>query len=317
MAHPYRIDTDIILLGTNNNQLREGQIPGNPDITEVRGQSGGAIVKIKDNCLMLVGIQNKMVDAFNEQLGRIEFATIDSFDEIVQQFPDDLSPLSPSHCKSFKFLRDQVMKLEGCFYDISYTKQCLQYIAEEITLNPLTPQVIKNRLKDRLLIHNEQESSLYHKGLWIAWLELLIILRVIGLRPQSEQELDDMFNQYRIIYSSSPQDWSFFIQDILRSDYKGLKENACVIVCNERKPSKWMIGKGILQDISKKISKKEMNIDEVAPRTLDSYKHIHLYAFQQNCIVAKEEEFMRFNNTNEDELYEKLKQEYEYIIYNH
>ncbi len=317
MANKYRIDIDVAILGTNNNQLREGIIPGNPGLEEVVGQSGGAIVKLKDGNLMLVGIQNKMVDAKNEQLGRIEFTTLDSFDEIILAHPDELSPLSPMHCKSFKYLKDQVMKLEGCFFDIHYTQQCLQDLTDEITQNPLTPQVIKNRLKERLLIHKENEASLYNKGLWAAWLELLIVLRVIGLKPKSEQELDEIFNQYRIIYSSSKQDWSFFIQDILRSDYKGLKEKACIIVCNERKPAKWTIGKGILQDIARKISKKEMTIDEgTAYRPLDAYKHIHLSAFQQNCIVAKEEEFKDFDNSNEDELFEKLKKEYENIINN-
>ena len=316
MANKYRIDVDVTILGTNNNQLREGQIPGNPDITEIKGQSGGAIVKMKDNCLMLAGIQNKMVDAYNEQLGRVEFTTIESFDEIVQMYPDELSPLSPIHCRSFKYLKDQVMRLEGCFYDMRYTQRFLQDLTDEITRNPLTPQVIKNRLKERLLIHNENEASLYNKGLWVAWLELLIVLRVIGVNPQSEQELEEIFNRYRIFYSSSKQDWSFFIQEILRSDYKGLKENACILVYNERKPSKWMIGKGILQDISRKISKKEMTIDEGAYRPLDTYKHIHLSAFQQNCIVEKEEEFINFDNSNEEELFEKLKQEYGNLINN-
>jgi len=312
---PYRIDTGVTILGTGNNQLREAQIPGNPNREEIVGQSGGAIVKLKDNALMLVGIQNKMMSQ-DERLGRVEFTTLDSFDEIVKMYPNDLSPLSPVHFKSFKFLKDQVMRLEGCFYDIGYTKRCLQDLTDDITRNPLTPQVIKNRLRERLLIHNENESSLYNKGLWVAWLELLIILRVIGIKPQSKQELDDIFNQYRIIYSSSKQDWSFFIQEILRSDYKGLKENACIIVYNERKPGKWLIGKGILQDISRKISKKEMTIDEGAYRPLDSYKHIHLSAFQQNCIVEKEEEFINFDNSNEEELFEKLKKEYECLINN-
>jgi hypothetical protein len=209
------------------------------------------------------------------------------------------------------------MKLEGCFYDVGYTKQCLQDLTDEITQNPLTPKIIKNHLKARLLIHNENESSLFDKGLWAAWLELLIILRIIGVNPQSEQELDDIFNRYRIIYSSSKQDWCFLIQEILRSDYKGLQENACIIVCNEKKPGKWMIGKGILQDISRKISKKEMTIDEGAYRPLDTYKHLHLSAFQQNCIVEKDDEFTRFNQTNEDELFEKLKHEYENLINNY
>ena len=208
------------------------------------------------------------------------------------------------------------MKLEGCFGDIDYTKRFLQDFTDDIIHDPLTPDVIKNHFHKRLLIYNEKESSLYNDGLWIAWLELLIILRIIGQNPHSEQDLDEVFSRYRIIYSSSKDDWSCLIQDILRSDYKGLKENACIIVSNEKKPVKWMIGKGILQDISRRISKREMNIDEGDYRPVENIKHIHLSAFQQNCIVDKEEEYTRFDNTNENELFKKLKHEYENIIAN-
>jgi len=314
--NPYRIDENVSVLGTNNNGLREGQIPGNPTIDEVKGQSGGAIVKVKDNYLLLAGIQNKMVSADDEYLGRIEFTTLASFDEIVTLYPDELTPLYPLHCKSFKYLKNQVMKLEGCFGDVGYTKLFLQDITDDIIHDPLTPDVIKNHFHKRLLLYNEKESCLYNEGLWVAWLELLIILKIIGQDPHSEQDLDAVFNQYRIFYSSSKEDWSCLIQDILRSDYRGLKENACIIVSNETKPYKRMIGKGIIQDIARRIPKREMNIDDGGSPALDRFKYIHLNAFQQNCIVDKEEEYTHFDNTNENELFNKLKQEYENIINN-
>jgi hypothetical protein len=312
----YRIIEDVTILGTNANQLREGQIPNNATIDEIRGHSGGAIVKIKDNHLLLVGIQNKMVDASNEQLGRIEFTPIASLDEIVNQYPELLSPLSPPYCKSFEYLKGQVMKLEGCFHNIEYTRQYLQSLTDEIIDNPLTPQVIKNRLKKRLLIHNEKESSLCNKGLWIAWLELLIILKVIGLNPRTELELDDIFNQYRIVYSSSKEDWSKLMKEIICSDYKGLKENACFIVANEAEPTIPVLGKGIIPDISRNVTKKQMNIDEGINHPLESFKHIHIYAFQRNCIVEKGDEYTNFDGSKERELSQKLKQEYENIINN-
>jgi len=266
----------------------------------------------------LAGIQNKMATAYEEQLGRIEFSTLSCFDEIINLYPETLSPIYPPYCKSFEYLKEQVMKLEDCFLKdkIEYTKQYLQDFTDEILENKLTPKIIKDHLRKRLLIHNEKESSLYNKGLWIAWLELLIILKIIGVNLQTEQELDEIFNQYRLFYSSSNKDWSNLIQDILRSDYKTLNENACIIVSNESKPSKMVIGKGIIQDISRNIPKKQMNIDEGSNRLLENYKHIHIYAFQHNCIIAKEEEYIHFNNTNEEELFEKLKHEYECLINN-
>jgi hypothetical protein len=312
----YRIIENVAILGTNANQLREGEVPNNTGIEEIRGHSGGAIVKIKDKYLLLVGIQNKMVDATNEQLGRIEFTPIASFDEIVNQYPESLSPLSPPYCKSFEYLKGQVMKLEGCFHNIEYTKQYLQGLTDEIIDNSLTPKVIKNRLKDRLLVHNENISSLHNKGLWAAWLEFLIVLKVIGLTPQTEQELDEIFNQYRIIYSSSKEDWSKLMINIVCSDYKGLKENACLIVANETEPKVHVLGKGIIPDTSRGVSKKQFNIDEGINHPFESFKHVHIYAFQHDCIVSKSNEYTNFDNTNEQELLQKLKYEYENIINN-
>lgn len=315
-SNQYRVDENVTILGTNANQLREGEVPNNSTINEIRGHSGGAIVKIKDDHLLLAGIQNKMVDATNEQLGRIEFTPIKSFDEIVEQYSKSLSPLSPPYCKSFDYIKDQVMKLEGCFNNIEYTKQYLQSLTDEIVDNSLTPKVIKDRLNKRLLVYRENISSLHNKGLWTAWLEFLIVLKVIGSTPKTEQELDEIFNQYRVIYSSSKEDWSKLMQDIFRSDYKGLKENACIIFANETKPAKLTIGKGIIQNISRTIPTKQMNIDEGINRPLENFKHIHIYAFQRNCVIDKEDEYIHFNNSNDEELLKKLKQEYESIINN-
>lgn len=313
----FRIDENVTVQGTKNNQLREAKVPDNPSIDEIVGQSGGAIVKMKDGQLFLAGIQNKMADAKNEQLGRVEFTPLTSFDEIIRQRPEALSPLSPPYVKSFEYLKQQVMKLEGCFCNLIYTKQLLQDFTDDIIKDPLTPTIIKNHFKKRLLVRNEKETSLNNKGLWIAWLELLIILKIIGKYPQTEQDLDDIFNQYRIIYSSSKEDWCTLIEDILCSDYKGLKENACIIIANEAKPSKSMIKKGIIQNIAWEISPNQMNIDDGENRSMEQFKHIHLYAFQEQCIIEKEEEYTVFNNRNRNELLQKLKQEYENVINNY
>jgi hypothetical protein len=315
----YRIDENVTVQGTNNNQLREGQIPNNPTIDEIRGHSGGAIVKIKDNHLLLAGIQNKMVDATNEQLGRIEFTPLASFDEIVDQYPESLSPLSPPYCKSFEYLKEQIMKLDGCFQqeNIEFTRLCLRNITDEIIENPLIPNVIKNRLNKRMLIHNEEETSLFHKGLWIAWLEFLIVLKVTGENPKTEQELENIFNKYRIMYSSSKEDWGNLFKDrIAYSDYKGLKENACIIFANEARPQKTIVKKGMISNIARFIPKKQMKIDDGINNPFESFTHIHIHAFQKDCIIDKEEEYSHFDNTNEEGLLQKLKQEYESIINN-
>ena len=182
--------------------------------------------------------------------------------------------------------------------------------------NPLTPNIIRNHFKERLLIYGEDFSSFYHKGLWVAWLEFLIVMKIIGRDPKTEVDLDELFNRYRVIYTSSKDDWSTMIMDIARTDHKGLKENACLVVASDVKPQIPVINRGIIPDLALSVQKNEMQIDIGIKNPFTSYKYVHVHAFQRNCIVEKSHEYSRFNNTNEEELYEKLKQEYENILNN-
>lgn len=315
-ANWYRCDENVTIQGLRANQLIEGKVPGNAGYEEIVGHSGGGILKISGDYILLAGIQNKMVDAENEQLGSIEFSPIYLFDEIINAHQQQLSALCPPFYKSFAFLKEQIMKLEGCFQDIEYTKQFLRDITDEIAKNPLTPYIIKKRLRERLLVYGEKHSSYYNQGLWAAWLEFLIVLKIVGLNPNTEEELDNIFNRYRVIYSSSKEDWSKLMIDIVRSDYKGLKKGGCLIFANETEPKISVLGKGIIPDVSKSIQKKQMNIDDGINHPFESFKHMHIYAFQQKCIVDKAEDYTQFNNVNENELLQKLKQEYENIINN-
>lgn len=315
-ANWYRCDEGVTIQGLRAKQLREGKVPDNAGYEEIVGHSGGGLLKISGDYILLAGIQNKMVDTTEEQLGRVEFSPISLFDEIINEYSQQLSPLHPPYYKSFAFLKEQIMKLEGCFHDIEYTKQFLRDITDEIIKSPLTPNIIKNHLKERLLANGEKESSFYNKGLWIAWLEFLIVLKVVGFKPETERELDKIFNQYRVIYSSSKEDWSTIMMDIVCSDYKGLKENACLIVANDRKPEKSIIGKGMIPNLARNVQKKKMKIDEGINHPFESFKHIHVHAFQKICIIEKDSEYAHFDSTNEDELLQKLRQEYESILNN-
>ena len=316
-ANWYRYDENVTILDLKDSQLKEGQVPNNAGFEEIVGHSGGGILKISDDYIILAGIQNKMADAENEQLGRIKFSPISLFDEIINVNPQHLSALHPPYYQSFAFLKEQIMKLDGCFQreNIEYTRLCLQNLVDEIIDNPLTPNIIKDKLNTRMLVENEDENIFFRKGLWVAWLEFLIVLTIIGENPKTEQELEGIFNKYRIIYSSSKEDWGNLFKDkIAYSDYKGLKENACVIFANETLPQKTIVKKGMISNIARFIPRKQMKIDEGVSNPFESFTHIHIHAFQKDCVINKEQDYSHFDNTNEVELFKKLKQEYESII---
>jgi len=94
----FRYDENVTILNTIANQLREGVVPNNAVYDEIVGHSGGGILKISGDYILLAGIQNKMVNAKNEQMGRIEFSPISLFDEIIAAHQQQLSSLHPPYC---------------------------------------------------------------------------------------------------------------------------------------------------------------------------------------------------------------------------
>jgi len=312
----YRIDMNVTIFGTSEHEYREGHIP-NALYKELVGQSGGPILKIKDNYLLLAGIQNKMISE-EEEMGRVAFSTLASFDEIIAAYPKRLSALHPPYYQSFTFLKEQIMELDGSLDNIEYTQCFLRNITNTIAENPLTPKIIRNHFKERLLVKGEDNSSFYQQGMWAAWLEFLIVMKIIGQDPKTEEDLDELFNRYRVIYSSSKEDWSKIMMDIVCSDFVGLKENACLIVAHEKKPAKTIIKKGtIIPNLARSVQRSQMNIDEGISHPFKEFTFIHIHAFQRDCILENEEEYSQFDSTYKDsEIYEKLKHDYENILNN-
>ncbi|HBX62885.1 MAG TPA: hypothetical protein DEG63_07345, partial [Flavobacteriaceae bacterium] len=80
----YRADEGISIQGPRKNSLREARIPDRPGLEEVRGHSGGGVGKLDDGFFLLAGIQSQMVEALEEQLGKIEFSPMSSFDSLIK-----------------------------------------------------------------------------------------------------------------------------------------------------------------------------------------------------------------------------------------
>ena len=149
----YRLDPGVQILDQRENGMYEAQIPGNATINEVRGHSGGAILKIIDDKICVAGIQNKMAEG-DEQLGRVHFNPITSFDEIVTLYPQHLQPILPSYFASFSFLGDDAFNLT--FGLITQAKaerltKILKAKANELAESGLIPLDIKEYLKSNLL----------------------------------------------------------------------------------------------------------------------------------------------------------------------
>ena len=89
----YRTDENTTIKELRDGGLQGARVPNNPGIEEVKGQSGGAIVKLEAGNGLLAGIQIKMIDG-DEQLGAVEFMPFSAYQGLVSLFKGKLSPIS-------------------------------------------------------------------------------------------------------------------------------------------------------------------------------------------------------------------------------
>ncbi len=279
---------------------------------EVIGQSGGGIIKIEDSSFLLAGIQKKMsTDDEVESLGRIEFAPISFFDEIIKNNPDELSPLYPLYMKEFHFLLDDCFSLEVDEIDtdkIASARTTLRNKAYEITQSDITPIGIKELFKERLLINEKESFCLSHKVVWVSWLEFLVIMNLMKYEELNSNLLSEIFNSYRLKYTDA--DWTgMFRSDLLKTDYVGLKEDSTIVVntrCAPKTNRHLLIPKGKMLDITQVYDKRGFRTDRgIDPYT--SFNFVHLDFFKTKCIIEKLDEYQ---NLDEVSLIEKFKSEY-------
>jgi len=314
LSNSYRVNEPVTLQTVKNNHLREANVAGNPNIDEINGQSGGAIGIIKDDVFFLVGIQSQMVEAINESLGAVEFCPVSTFDQLVKAHPDKLSPLYPAFMGCFSHLKECVLKLDAGFFEtnVAYTRNYLQDMTTHIVASALTPAVVKEHFQARLLINNQRENLLDQKALWIAWLEFLIILRFIRQEEVLPENIEEMFYEYRLIFSGTKEDWAKDMSNIVKSDFKGLKKGGKIIVATDSVPIQSIIPTSFIDDIvrAREPLKSQMQIDEGFAHPLASYQLIHLHAFQEHGIIKKATDYTDFCALNEDQLMIKLQDEF-------
>ena len=286
---------------------------------EIVGLSGGGVFYNANGQTYLAGIQSEMAAKDEkERLSNINIMPLSFFDEIIDQ-NGGLAPIVPAHLLCFSTLKSFAMKLEGCYVQqsMAYTRQYLQGITDEIIQNQLDPTVIRNFFKTKLLVFAQSERVLGSRGLWIAWLEFLIILKFIRDERVNDQNIERIFDQVRLIYSDTDGHWTGELGNIFRSNFYGMPPSGKVIVATHgTPPEKCIISDNIIPNIieTSPVTRKEMQIDIGIAHPLKSFKLMHIHAFQRLGIIDNEQHYYGFSALNEDQLIEKLKKEFNAII---
>ena len=310
----YRTDEHVTIQGRKSAGLYEAKVPGNPSLEEIQGDSGGAIVKIRNGYFYLAGIQCQMVDAKEEQLGGTEFSPMASFDQIVSANPTLLSELLPGYMNCFSFLKENAFILDVGALDeenIALTRSVLRDKTTVLIKDKTTPLFIKNFFKQRILLDKQYKEVLNSRELWVAWLEFLIILNVVKYDVFGEKELAEIFDSFRLLFTKTEQDWTHEIPNMIYSDYKGLKNKGLVIIGSPLPPAgrTYEIQPGQIPRLDRvNLQKDRMKTDEGISFPFDHFRFIHLDYFKRKCITDKLDEYSQL--VEEDKLLLKLKDEY-------
>lgn len=312
----FRTDRDVQLREPRDFKRREANLGSNQNKTELEGSSGGGIVKILGDNLLLAGIQSQVVN-INEAIGNVEFTPIQVFDEIVAHYPNSLEAILPCYMNSFSFLRDSAFKLEVDVFDeesIAFTRNYLKNKAHEVINSGITPNAIKTFFKTRLLVDSQDETVLLTDHIWRIWLEFLTIMNIVKYEQFDENNLNEMFNSFRLKYLNTAEDWLSRNQlgHLRNSDYKGLKFGSKIFIGTNNPPIRTMrVPKGKLIDIAKVYDKSKFLTDAgIDPFT--SFEFIHTDYLQKNCIIEKLENYAAI--TDEGDLLNALKAEYEALL---
>lgn len=311
----WRQDLGVELLKETTNKRREADINKCPDWNQLVGSSGGGIVRIFGDYLLLAGIQSQVVSD-EENLGRIEFTPTRVFNEIVLGSNGKLEALLPNYMKCFSFLKDKAFKLEVELFDepnIEFTRNYLQNKAQDVINSKVTPIIIKSYFEKRLLVNEVEEDALYSSMIWLIWLEFLTIMNIIKYEIFDESQLDEIFNSFRLKYSNTSEDWLSLIKtDLLYSDYHGLKPGSNIFIGTKKSPIKTLvIPQEKIIEIARVYDKNKFKTDKgIHPFT--HFRFIHTNYLQKACIIDKLEKYATIHD--EEKLLLILKNEYDELF---
>ena len=302
--------------GSSGNFVQFAEVFQTLQQQDIGGMSGGGIMMSTANGVYILGIQSKMATNAINQAGQIGIVPMKYFNDILK-YPENegqLSPFLPFYMSDFDLLKDEIIKLEGCI-DPNFIRAIrgqLKLKTQEINLAPI--DIIDLPFKDHILIHNENDTVLNEKKLWISWLEYLIILHIVKRKIIGDKEIKELFNEIRLVHSNRNEDWFRIMSDIFKTDFHGLIEGGVLIVSTNKRPSELLISKDIIPNIANVNPVDEFKTDNAEIHPLQQFKFIHIKAFEENCIQKKEDELQNYIGININELINKLKEIFDEIL---
>jgi hypothetical protein len=307
----------------SGNYCHHAKLFGGHTQETIVGMSGGGLLKIGENGISIIGVQSKMASS-NLPMGQIGFVPMRYAKEIVDypEYKGNLEKFLPIYFKSFKFLKDDIFKLQAGLPTMNKANKMSKILnakAIEIQKSSITPIFIRNYLKENLpSVYKYGANEIQNKKLWSLWLELLTILNIAKKYSHCSDEIPEILKKVRLIYSNVNSDfWIENLHKLHKVDFRGLEINGTVVVASnipavnnfhvlrlENIPGSIAMVQGWRDDFD--LEKIAQRIDSSTDFPLEKYKFVNISAFKEGILENDDVDFENKEMLNCIEILEKL-----------
>lgn len=267
---------------------------------DILGFSGGGIIKINRDSLIIAGIQSRTPIA--DCNGEINVVPIQKFQEIIDQ--NNLSQLLPNYLSKITELIDDIIKLDDTNIELKpKVKAILRHQLSQIKLNLVN--IYRSNYIEKSCTSKLNKKT---RHFWTSFLEYALIISLIEENTLDENILVKVIKEKKFMFSDSDKGIYEMFSDILLFASDDIEDECQVLVGSIKVPNTKKTRRILTKDIPKNIA----SIDDVdyidrVSKVNKIKELIHLKAIEFDCINENEEQLNMFSIEQFEELLNELK----------
>tara|TARA_R110000868_G_scaffold167939_5_gene402515 strand:- start:4227 stop:5537 length:1311 start_codon:yes stop_codon:yes gene_type:complete len=267
---------------------------------DISGFSGGGIIKINKDSLIIAGIQSRT--PIEECNGEIAVIPIKKFQEITEK--NNLSQLLPSYLSKVTELIDDIIKLDDTTTDLKpKIKLVLRRQLNQVKLNLVN--IYQSKFIEKSCTSKLNKKT---KHFWTSFLEYALIISLIEENSLDEKALMKIIKEKKFMFSDSDKGIYEMFSDILLFASDDIEDGCQVLVGSIQVPKTKKTRRILTKDIPTNIASVDDfdNIDRVV-KAQKIKELIHLKAIELDCINENDAKLNEFSIEEFEQLLKELK----------
>lgn len=288
------------LISSNDDILNLRLVVSHLSNRDIKGFSGGGIIRTNRDSLIIAGIQSKT--PIGDCNGEISVVPIKRFKEIIEE--NSLPQLFPSYLSKITELIDDVIKFDDTNVELKpKIKAILKRQLNQVKLNLVN--IYQSNYIERSCVSKLNKKT---KHFWTSFLEYALIISLIEDNILDEASLEKIIREKKFMFSDSDKGIYEMFSDILLFASDEVEAECQVLVGSLKVPSTQKTRRILTKDIPKNIA--SVNDVDCIDRVDEMNKIkelIHLKAIEFDCINENEENLNAFSTGQLEELLNELK----------